>query len=276
MKVDNPVSNEFLLHHPVEAARVLERLSAKDVAALFSELSPKATEPILVAMLPNTAATCLEWMEALSVVKLLTEIPVAQAAHIYRNFPPSKQKELFNHLSDKTRRRISRFLDYAPLSAGDLMNQAVTMLPEGLTVADAMRRVERIQPSVSSEIYITDNAHHLMGVIDLGSLLTASKHASLRDIMIKKTQSVSVHASLEKLLLHPGWATYYRLPVVERDNTLVGVLDYMRLQEATGERSLSSHDHLNNMLSLAGLYWLSLSELLESFLNISRDSKGER
>ena len=276
MKVDNPVSNEFLLHHPVEAARVLERISAEDVAALISELSPKATAPILVAMLPNAAATCLERMEVLSVVKLFTEIPVSQAANIYRNFPPSKQKELSNHLSEKTRRRISRFLDYSPLSAGDLMNQAVTMLPEGLTVADAMRRVERIQPSVSSEIYITDNAHHLMGVIDLGSLLTASKHASLRDIMIKKTQSVSVHASLEKLLLHPGWATYYRLPVVERDNTLVGVLDYMRLQEATGERSLSSHDHLNNMLSLAGLYWLSLSELLESFLNISRDSKGER
>jgi hypothetical protein len=89
----------------------------------------------------------------------------------------------------------------------------------------------------------------------------------------KKTYSVSVHTKFDKLLSHPGWATRHRLPVVERNNTLVGVLDYARLKEATGERDVSAHDPLDNLLSLASLYWLSLLQLLDSMLSTAKETK---
>jgi magnesium transporter len=276
VKVDNPVSGEFLSRYPAEAARVLEHISAEDVAALFGELSSETIIPVLIAMLPNVAAACLGEMGAQPAAKLLTEMPVPRAAHIYRQISPITQKELSDHLSYKIRNRIHRFLDYAPLSAGDLMSQTVTMLPDELTVADAIRRIEHIRHAISCDIYIVDNTHRLLGVIELGRLFTSDHHKKLRDMITKKPNSVSVHANLEKLLSHPGWATQHRLPVVERDNILVGVLDYTRLKEATGERVIRAHDPLDNLLSLAGLYWLSLMQLLDSMLSISRTNKGKR
>lgn len=276
MKVDNPVSSEFLLQYPVEAARVLEHVSVENVAALFTQLSSGTSVPVLNAMLPNFAAACLEKMAPSHATALLTEMPVAHAAYIFRFLSPSMQQELSALLSDKVRSRIFRYLDYIPLSAGDLMQTTFTMLPEDLTVADAIHRIERMRYSVGCEIYITDNMHHFTGVLELGKLMVSNHHARLRDMRIKKTPSISAHATVDNLLSHPGWETHRSLPVVERDNTLVGVLDYTQIREVTAEKASGANDPLQNLLSLAGLYWLSLSQLLDSILSITHADKGQR
>lgn len=277
MKVDNPLSREFLLGYPTEAARVLEHVSGEHVAALFNELPPQTGAPVVASMLPEMAAACLGLMEALPAAKLLTELPVASAARIYRLLAPAKQDELSGHFSEKTRNRLRRYLKYPPASAGALMDPAISMLPDNVTVAEAIRRIERFGHPVSCEIYIIDDAHHLVGMIELGRLMTSSHHARLRDIMSRKTQPVSMHATAETLLSHPGWATRRRLPVVERDNTLAGVLDYTFLQEAIGNTGIvRPRDPLENLLSLAGLYWLSVAQLLDSMLSIARPGGGER
>ena len=276
MKVDNPVSSEFLLQYPVEAARVLEHVSVENVAALFIELTPGMSVPVLVAMLPNFAAACLEKMAPSLATTFLSELPVAHAAYIFRFLSPSTQQELSTQLSDKVRSRILRFLEYVPLSAGDLMQTTFTMLPEDLTVADAIHRIERMRHSVACEIYITDNRHHFTGVLELGKLMVSNHHARLRDMITKKTPSISAHATVDNLLSHPGWEAHKSLPVVERDNTLVGILDYTQIQEITAEKTSGANDSLQNLLSLAGLYWLSLSQLLDSILSITHADKGQR
>ncbi len=256
---------------------MLEQVSAEHVAALFNELPPQIGAPVVISMLPEMAAACVGLMGALSAANLLTELPPSSAARIYRLLAPAKREELAGFLSDKTRSQFPRYLTYPPASVGALLDPGVDMLPENVTVSEAIRRIERIGHPVSCEIYIINDAHQLVGMIDLGRLLTSSHHARLRDIMSHKTQRVSVHAAAESLLSHPGWAARRRLPVVERDNTLVGVLDYTCLQEAMGETgSVERHDPLENLLSLAGLYWLSMAQLLDSVLSIAGSDKGER
>ena len=277
MKVDNPLTREFLLYYPLEAARVLEQVSIKHVVAFFNELPPEKVTPVMNHMLPEMAAACLEEMTTSSAAKLVTELPVSSAARIYRLLSSTKQKELSGFLADKTRGQIRRHLEYPPESAGNLLDPEVIRLPENVTVAEAMRRIKHLDHAISCEIYIIDDAHHLTGIIDLGKLLTSNHDARLRDIMSRKTQPLSTHASAKTLLAHPGWSSRRRLPVVERDNTLAGVLDYSRLREAVGETEMTvTRDPLENLLSLAGLYWLSVAQLLSSLFNIARQGKGEK
>jgi len=108
MKVDNPLSREFLLHHAAEAARVLEQVSAENIAAFFRELPPQTGAPAMASMLPEFAANCLGKMDASPAAALVAEMPVSPAARIYRLLSSTQQVELFNHLSDKSRNRIRR------------------------------------------------------------------------------------------------------------------------------------------------------------------------
>jgi len=277
MKVDNPLSREFLLHYPAEAARVMEQVSAEHVAALLTELPVQTAVPVMASMLAEKAAACQLAMPMMSAAKLMGELPVSSAVRIYRLFPPVKQVELSAHLSDKIRRKIQRYLTYPAASAGALLESEIDILPEAMTVAEAIRYLENLGHSISCDIYIIDNAYHLVGLIDLGRLITSSHRARLRDIMSRKTQPIVAHATAASLLSHPGWMTRRRLPVVERDNTLLGALDYSTLQDSLSEMdTVISRDPLENLLSLAGLYWISLAQLLDSVLSIVSSDKGKR
>ncbi len=277
MQVDNPLSREFLLLYPVEAARVLEQVPVEHVAALFTELPPALMATVTGPMLPGIAASCLDKMSPESAAKLVAELPVSSATRIFRLLPIAKQNEVSAHLPDKTNRQIHHHLAYPAESAGALLDSKIDMLPQNATVTEAIRRIERLDHPVSCEIYIIDESHHLVGSIDLGRLLISDHHARLQGIMNRKAQPVSAHTPAATLLSHPGWTSRHRLPVVERDNTLVGVLDYSHLRSSMGEsETVSSRDPLENILTLASLYWLSLAQLLDSILSIARPKTGDR
>ena len=277
MKIDNPLSQEFLSSYPVEAARVLEQVSAEDVAALFIELPPQTGATVMTSMLPRAAATCLEKMTPVIAAKLLSALPESSAARINHLLVPTKQEEVSSHLSNKTKNRLRRYFEYPLTSIGALMDSEINMLPDNITVADAIRRIERFGRSPNCELYVIDDAHHLVGMIVIGKLLTSSHHAKLRDIMTRKTQPLFAHATAESMLSHPGWLKQRRLPVIERDKTLVGVLDQIVLQEKMkGIGPMEMRDPLDNLLSLAGLYWLSVAQTLDSVMGMTGRSKGER
>jgi len=276
MNVDNPLSQQFLVRYPVEAARVLEQLSPGDVAALLSEISPSVAASVLSSMFPIHSAACLCAMDVKEAAKLMNIIPVNNAARIFSLLGQDKQKDVSPELAGKHRKRIRRVLNYRTLSAGDLMNPNVDMLLESMTVADAIRRIERYRQTVKCEIYVVDEDHHFMGVVELGKLLTARRQVQLRDVMSRSIRTVSVHASSESLLGNPVWVGKQRLPVVESDNTLVGILDYERVKESVDKDYMPSRDPLESVFSLASLYWLSLVQILDSLMNIAVVKKGEK
>lgn len=273
MKADNPMTTEFLNRYPVEAARVLEQVSTEHVVELLKEIPEEIATAVLIAMLPNVASACLARMEPALAAALMNDIPVARAARILRLIDSEKQQALAEKLSAKKRMRIRRTLSYSALSAGDFMNPNVDMLPDSLTVADAIRRIESYRQSVRCEIYVVDRSHRFLGAVDLGDLLVAKEHVRLRDVMTRKIRPVSVHASFEKILAHPGWANRQRLPVVDGENILVGILDYGRVKGSIEADASVARDPMENVISLATLYWLSMVQLLESLLNLAATKK---
>jgi len=277
VKVDNPLSREFLITYPKEAARVLEQVPDEHVSALFNELPLQIGAPVLASMLPEKAVACFLMFSDVFVEKLVNVLPINSLARIYRLLSNTKQVELLAFLSQKSRSELRRYMAYSPSSAGALLNPLVDLLPENITVADAIRRIEQTEHTVSCNIYIVSETHKLMGVVELGKLFITDHHIRLRDIMKRKTLSIPAHVTASTLLLHPGWKTQRKLPMVERDGTLIGVLDYSYLQEMVGDADgMVVDDPLENLLSLAGLYWLSLAQLLDSILGIARTDTGEK
>ena len=277
MRVDNPMTQAFLTTYPVDAARVLEQLSRDYAIALLGELTIDIVAPVIGAMLPEKSAAILSEMEPLLPAKILAELPLPSAARIYRLLDSEKQTALTVSFGDKKRRSLLRYLTYASTSAGAIVDPCVELLPENITVADAIRRVEHNGQVIVCDIYIVNDSFQLTGVIELGQLLVSKHHLRLRDVMSRKTQAISVHANISTLPAHPGWAKKRQLPVVERDKTIVGVLDHRKLQEILKETGTAAiADPLDNLLSMVSLYWISLAQLLDSLLSVSRTGRGEK
>lgn len=267
MKAHNALTHEFLSDFPVAAARVLERLPSAQVAALLRELSLSNGEDAVAAMLPQAAAGALLAAGERG-AELLAELPAASAARIFRSLTIAERESMAGHLPEKVLGRIQRHLRYPPGSAGALASSGqVDVLPQAITVKDALERLGHADSPADCEIYAVDDDFHLTGMVETGVLLTADRHARLSSVMRRNPVSLQVHAQADALLGHPGWLTNRRLPVVDRDEVLVGVLSYSRLrQDVRSEVGGGGRDPMHNLLSLTGLYWVTAAKLLENVL----------
>ena len=265
-----------MLTFPLDAARILEQVPLQHVAALF-ELTSDYNSPVICAMLPARVASCIEIMPETSAVKLISGMPPASSARIFKLLSENKKQVIISKLKPRDAQKILRFIDFSSASAGAILNSVVNMLPQSLTVAEAIRRIESSPSLVNDDLYIVDESHKLVGILNTAALLISNDHLRLKEIMNRKTYSVSVHAMKEALLQHPGWKKRLSLPVVDRDNTLLGVLDFNALKESLGDaQSIKPFDPLDGLLSLMSIFWKTIAQLLDSVFSIAEIKKEDK
>jgi len=277
MKAENPLSKSYINQYPDEVARILERMDHEHVAVFIQEIPIKQIAPVLVHMMPDYQARLMETLPTSLIAKILLEVPIAAAARMYRGIAINHQKEVTELLSDKMSRRLQRQLEYPPNTVGSLLDHQLDMLPEKINVADALHYIENLDHEFQYEIYCVDENQRLTGVTTLAKLITSESSQRLRDIMRRRVTSVSVHANASKLINFPAWRTTRRIAVVEKDNVLVGILDYQKLQDSFRTESETIYnDPMSNYLSLANIYWISVAQLLDSLLGIAKKHKEDR
>ena len=277
MKANNKLTSEFLTRHPAESARVLEQLPSAQVAAFLMELETSAATSVIAAMLPEKTAACCEFITAKQLAIFVSSIPTVTAAGILRLLTKAKRDEIAATLSDKSWREIKRHLKFSSSSVGARMNSQVNILPAEISVAEAVKRVAHFSGDHSGEIYITDNNHRLVGSIEAVKLLKSSQHVRLTSVMNSKVKKLSALADAATLVNHPGWLKHRRLPVVDRDQTLVGVLDYDAVQEANRENVYSAQPRpLENLMALGVFYWIHAAQLLVGIFSVVTRGQEEK
>ncbi len=273
MRIDNPLTQDYLCNYPSDAARVLEKISADHVSILFGELPEKTVAEVLSFMMPAKVGEFFQLMPLPRAEKIFAQLPSSFALRVCRLLPMEKCEQLIASLSEKTQKKIKRNLFYPSGTVGYLLNPVVTMLEENLSVGGVLRNVERFNHSLDCEVYVVDSKHCLQGAIRLGDLLKANRDCKLKDIMDRKIQPVLVHTKAKALLQHLGWLKCHSLPVIDREGTLVGVLEYARLRDEYGEGNVEPVDPLAAILSLANMYWLVMVQLISSLLRQDKINK---
>lgn len=277
MKPENPLSKSYMSQYPAEVARVLEKIDSEHVAAFIQDVPVKQIAPVLLHILPGYLTRTLEILPATTVSRILLEVPITAAARMYRGLSVTHQKKLTELFSDKMSKRLRRQLEYPENTVGSLLDHQVDMLPEKINVADALHYIENLDHEIHCEIYCVDDNHRLTGITTLAKLIKSDSSQHLRDVMRRRVTSVSVHANASKLINFPAWRTSRRIAVVEKNNVLVGALDYQKLQDNYRDDTGSQfNDPMSNYLSLANIYWLSVTQLLDSLLGIAKSRKGGR
>jgi len=276
VSLDQSLSIAYIDEFPQDVARVLEQLTVQDVAELLNQLPSSKITPVLIAMMPKNSAACLAAMSPLLAADVIVKMPLTKAIRIYRHFSNECQKRLSEHLPDRNHRQLKRLSNYSSASIGELMTLDVKMFPADTTVVDTIRAISRMQQMRDSEIYIVDDQHRLVGAVELGKLLTSNQQAHLGELMNHSVPMLSAHAPAEALLTHPAWQQWRKMPVVERDNTLVGLLEYTVLYEIYSDKTISSPDSTDRIVSLGVTYWLSLVHLFETFLSMAISNKQNK
>jgi magnesium transporter len=264
MDVEGRLASDLLDAHPIDAARALEKLPAREVAALVAKLEEKPCAGMLQCMLPSSAAAVLSELDRGKAAGILDHLPVEVAALCLRRTDPPARDELLSALPERRARGLRATLKYREGTAASLMDPEVLALPDDLTVREAVARVREASRHARYNLYVVDRDHMLVGVMNLRELLTAPRGARLAALMRTEVHKLSAQAQRRVVVTHPGWREVHSLPVVDERGLYLGAVRYRTLKLLEDEMHATVAEEGATARALGGLLRAGASAMLEA------------
>lgn len=256
------LSAAFVEAHPAEAARVLENLAPEDTAAFVAALDAKLAA---VAMHHLGLAYCARVLQLIDDDQASERIRLMgsqSAARLLHNLAPERQVRLLARLPVGAAVALRLLIGYPKGTCGACMDPAPLVLSPETTVAEAIEQARRHEELERGDCgFVADTQRRLIGVVALGDLLRAPPGELLSNVMRNPEHTVSALASASTAAALPGWDSFHVLPVVERENRIVGGLHRRSLARELGETAVRSGPAL--VTGVTGAYWNTVSILTQ-------------
>jgi predicted transcriptional regulator len=140
----------------------------------------------------------------------------------------------------------------------------VFVLPEDVTVADAMRRVRRSARTAFFYPYVVDRNQRLVGILTARELMLASPRRRLAEIMHRQVVRLSALATSREVKQIGGRRAFPSVPVVDEDDVLIGVIDQQALKRFESARTPVEESRVmtDGLAFAGGAYLRMLSTLI--------------
>ena len=214
----------FARLHPADQAEVVSTISDDSRSILVASLETDVTARLLEHLEPQQAAQALVGLDDANLLAVLDRASPDVAADVIKQLPIEKSAGVLAAMGETD--DVVALLRYPDESAGGLMTTDFPHVRAGITAANALD-VLRIQGSLVEDIgaiQVVDRHDKLKGSLSVTRLALARPNAVLADIMDTETISVPVTADQEECARLVDRYDLNYLPVVEEDNTLMGII----------------------------------------------------
>ena len=191
------------------------RLIPKDLAAdTFVEMETRGQEALIHAFSDRELQTVINELFADDVADLLEEMPANVVRRIIRNADSSLRKS------------VNELLCYPHNSVGSVMTTEFVDLSANMTVAEAFERIRETGPDKETvyTCYIIDKNRHLIGVIDVRTMLLADPKQLIGDLMIANPIFVKTIEDRETVIRMFERYDLLALPVTDGEQRLIGIV----------------------------------------------------
>lgn len=253
----------FMSTHAADAARVLETLPVAQATALVAELPARVSAPALAAMLPPAAARILAGLSDDQALAVLTAAGTQVAVAILRHVAEVARERLVAGLPTASALASRVLLGFPEDAIGAWADPEVVALPPTTRVDAALQRMRQGRESSLENILIVDTQRHIRGAVSVEALLRAPETVSIATLMRAPAATLSAMMPVTAAAGLEVWSRTSMLPVVDRDERLIGVLHRLTVTRALRDRTRqASTEHTGSLAgALASSYWSVVSGL---------------
>ena len=263
--------------HPADVAAALERADLDDaiIAKILAELNTEHAADVMSNLDEHTVEDVLDVLEPPEIAELTSELESDDAADVVGLLDDDKKAHVLSQLDSEDRKAVEDLLQYQDESAGGIMASELVYVNSDASVDEAISLIRAAADEVEEihNVYITDRAGKLVGVLPLGTLLLARKGTRVDQIM--EPDVVSVGADLDQEEVAKIFMKYdlLALPVVDNAGMLVGritvddIMDVIHdeaeedITLMAGTRDDEIHEDSTLRVSLIRLPWLVIGAL---------------
>lgn len=196
-----------------ELVQNLDRFSKRLKEAIASQLSPQHVQELFLnhVQLARQVSVILRPEQVVSGLQVLGM---------------ERQEAVLKDLPSRIRIEVKNLMHYPPDSAGALMKPVVLAVNHTDTVQAAAVKLKNLKQRKLLHLHVTDLAGKYMGRVSVHDLLISSEDLPLGELIEPGVVSVHEMMSLEDIaeIVEKKWLI--SVPVVDRENLLLGIIHY--------------------------------------------------
>jgi magnesium transporter len=247
----------FLDMHPVDIADFLAEIDKATVQKLFSQLPQELQLEVFKEFSNSMKAFILQGM---------TE---PEQVHAFRTLSADELTDLFDFLSDEdlkkylgllqkhVRHQVISLMKFSPDSAGGVMHTDVLTLMQDFTVQKSIQILQRLRPSrdIHTRIFIVNQAHKLVGYINLEDLVLHNATAHINSFM-HENELVALTTQDQEEVAHK--MVHYNLtiaPVTNEEGHFLGAIPASTLVDVLVEEASEDIQKIGAVMPLKHPYF---------------------
>jgi magnesium transporter len=214
--------------HPIDVAACFEPLDNKQRVAVFRMLQKDTAAEVFAELDSDVQETLISAMTDTELGRIVEELFSDDAVTLLQEMPANVVKRILRSAKSETRKELNRLLAYPEDSAGSVMTGEFLELRKQMTREQAISHVRQMGENVETiyVAYVTDGQRHLEGAVTLKDLLFAEQGDTLESFMTTNVPYVTTHDDQETVSQTIAKYDLMVLPVVDKENRLVGVVTF--------------------------------------------------
>ena len=235
-----------------EVADVLMLLTPHQRAVAFRVLPRDHQAEVFVLLPPDMQEQLLNELNNEQLANLISEIDPDDRVDLFEEMPGQLVTKLLNLMSPEQRRQTQVILGYPPESVGRIMTPDYLTLRPDWTASQAIDHIRRHGEQAESlnRLYVVDQQGRLVDDVALRDLLLADLQAKVETFMDRVSAVLKATADREEAVRMMERYDLPVLPVVDRDNVLVGVVTFDDVADVAEEEVTEDIQKLGGMEAL--------------------------
>ncbi len=191
---------------------------------------------------PETQATVLAKLDDDALSGLLRQISPNDAVDVLERLEPERAQAVLALMDRPAAGQLANLMHYGAATAGGLMDPEAPHFSAEQTVDLTLKQVRHLAEGRRLfYLYITDERFHLLGIVSLWQLVTASADRPLREIMSTEVVTVRVDTPEEEVAQVFSRYDLLMIPVVDSEGRFTGAItvdDVLDVVEAQATEDL--------------------------------------
>lgn len=211
--------------HPADIALLLDELETETAVTVFELLSIEIASEVLDETGGQIRQELVEKVDDERLADLLDELPMDDAAEFLEDLPDEISDRLIGLMEPEEAAEVQELLAYEEETAGRLMTRDVVALRRQWTVRETFDYLRSLEDAETLHyLYVVDRDNKLIGVVPLRTLILSQPDQTIESLMFSDVASVPVTADQEELAEFVTRYDYFVVPVVSKNNELLGVV----------------------------------------------------
>ena len=212
--------------NPADIAQILDEVEKKELPVVYRILPKELASEVFAYIESDMQQILIESFSDAELREVLNELFIDDTVDIIDEMPANVAKRILKQTDAATRKLINQLLAYPDDSAGSIMTTEYIDLKKDMTVEKAFDRIRSkgIDSETIYNCYVTDRSRRLLGIVTVKDLLLNSKESLIDDIMDENIIFANTLDDKEEVAGLFEKYDLMALPVVDKENRLVGIV----------------------------------------------------